>query len=61
MLDGESIARGDESCEVELKIMPGQLHVGGRTNDGVSPAFTDTWATIRMTVADEVRHSWRVK
>ena len=38
-LDGEGITRGDEACEVELKIMPGQMHVSGRTNDGVSPAF----------------------
>ena len=29
--------------------------------DTVSPALIDTWAATRMTVADEGRHSWRVK
>ena len=35
----------------------GQLHVRGRTNDGVSPALIVPRAATRMTVADEDRRS----
>ena len=53
-LDGESIARGDEACEVELKnAWPAARERPEEKEDIESPALIDTRAATRMTVADE--------